>query len=91
MELVAPGFDCTGTGLVVESIVAVWVGDISLTLSAHCSKYGIQRLSVPCHTGPVWMVITRCRGTSLGSIILRMADLVLCSGRSLSYRGEVMI
>ena len=28
----APGFDRTGTGLVVESVVAVWVGDISLTL-----------------------------------------------------------
>ena len=37
MELVAPGFNRTGTGLAVESIVAVWVGDVSLTLSAHCS------------------------------------------------------
>ena len=37
MELVAPGFDRTGMGLVVESIVAIWVGDVSLTLSAHCS------------------------------------------------------
>ena len=34
----APGFDRTGTGLVEESSVAVWVGDVSLTLSAptHC-------------------------------------------------------
>ena len=34
----APGFDHTGTGLVVESSVAIGVGDVSLTLSTpvHC-------------------------------------------------------
>ena len=45
--------------------VAVWVGDVSLTLSAHCLVWD-QHPSVPCHTGPVWMVMTRCRDTPLG-------------------------
>ena len=34
-----------------------------------CSFCGIQRPSVPWHTGPVWMVMTHCQGTSLGSTI----------------------
>ena len=48
MELVAPGFDCTGTGLVEESSVAVWVGDVSLTLSAlvHCVGSNARRCLV---------------------------------------------
>ena len=38
MEFIAPGLDHRGTGLVEESSVAIWVGDVSLTLSAptHC-------------------------------------------------------
>ena len=36
----APGFDHMGTGLVEESSVAVWVGDVSLTLSAPTHSVG---------------------------------------------------
>ena len=38
MEFAAGGFDPTQTGLVEDSNVAVWVGDVSLTLfvPAHC-------------------------------------------------------
>ena len=34
MEFVALVFDCMGMGLVDESSVAVWAGDVSLTLFA---------------------------------------------------------
>ena len=40
LDVAAPGFDRTGTGLVEESSVAVWVGDVSLTLSAPTHSVG---------------------------------------------------
>ena len=43
-----PGFDSTGTGLVEESSVAVWVSDVSLTLSSpvHCVGSNARRCPV---------------------------------------------
>ena len=75
-----------GTGLVEASIVAVWVGDVSVTLSAHCLVWD-QHPSVPCHTGPVWMVMTCCRDTSLGFINFRNGRPSLVLGDDHSHMG----
>ena len=45
----APGFDRTGTGLVEESSVAVWVGNVSLTLSAPTQCVGPTPVSALSH------------------------------------------
>ena len=67
--------------------VAVWVGDVSLTLSAHCFEWD-QHPLVPCHTGPVWMVMTRCRDTPLGLyIMLGTGRLSLVLGDDHSHMG----
>ena len=66
--------------------MAVWAGDVSLSLSAHCFEWD-QHPSVPCHTGPVWMVMTRCRDTPLGCIIVRNGRPSLVLGDDHSHMG----
>ena len=48
MEIGALEFDHTGTGFVKENNVAIWVGDVSLTLFAlaHCVGSNARRCLV---------------------------------------------
>ena len=71
--------------------MAISIGDVSLTLSTLCSQCGIQHPSVPCLTGPVWMVMTaaslRLWDLIFGSVFLESRS----SGTtSLIWGGEVI-
>ena len=82
-----------GTGLVEESSVAVWVGDISLTLSAPTHCVGPTPVGALSHgpgmdgNDPLPRHIARV----IIIFILGMADLVWCSGTITLLWGGVMI
>ena len=79
-----------GTGLLEESSVGAWVGDVSLTLSASVHVWDPTPVGALSHGSGLDGNDPLPRHI-YGIIVLGMADLVLCSGTIALIWGGVMI